>query len=261
MTSIVRSSDPYNAPGPILVLDSINEAYHVATHNDILRCNMDASPMRDFREILARLQAFRDKFEGLLASARKKAVRDRVAPGRRPTRLRELTGFGANPGNLRMFAYVPEHLPPKAPLVIALHGCTQTADEYDRGTGWSSLAERLSFAVVYIPVRCRARATCDTQPVERIGLDGCYRIVGNEECIWRFAPKSCKRRVDFQRPLLARSTCSCSPIAAAAGAASLSAASVDRGLAGLTKTAMRTARGINSCKSSSCFAVNSLFKS
>ncbi|HET9816399.1 MAG TPA: PHB depolymerase family esterase [Xanthobacteraceae bacterium] len=48
-----------------------------------------------------------------------------------------------------MFSYAPEDLPPNAPLVIALHGCTQTSDEYDRGAGWSSLADRLGFAVVY----------------------------------------------------------------------------------------------------------------
>jgi poly(hydroxyalkanoate) depolymerase family esterase len=104
--------------------------------------------MRDPREILSRLKAFRSKFEDLLASARKKAVHAQVAPGR-PPRLRELTGFGANPGNLRMFAYAPQHLRSGAPLVIALHGCTQTADEYDHGTGWSSLADSLGFAVVY----------------------------------------------------------------------------------------------------------------
>ena len=104
--------------------------------------------MRDFRQVLAHLQALQNKFERLLASARKKAARPSVATAR-PTRLRELTGFGANPGDLRMFAYAPEHLPPKAPLVIALHGCTQTIDEYDHGTGWSSLADRLGFAVVY----------------------------------------------------------------------------------------------------------------
>jgi len=104
--------------------------------------------MRDPREILSRLQSFRSKFEGLLESARRKGIRVRVAPAR-PTRLRELTGFGANPGDLRMFVYAPSHLPPKAPLVIALHGCTQTADEYDHGTGWSSLADSLGFAVVY----------------------------------------------------------------------------------------------------------------
>jgi poly(hydroxyalkanoate) depolymerase family esterase len=98
--------------------------------------------MRDFRE-------FRNKFEGLLAAARKKTALARGAPAGRPTGLRELTGFGANPGNLRMFAYAPKDLPPKAPLVIALHGCTQTAVEYDQGTGWSSLADSLGFAVVY----------------------------------------------------------------------------------------------------------------
>jgi poly(hydroxyalkanoate) depolymerase family esterase len=48
-----------------------------------------------------------------------------------------------------MFSYAPEDLPPNAPLVIALHGCTQTSDEYDHGAGWSSLADRLGFAVVY----------------------------------------------------------------------------------------------------------------
>ncbi len=104
--------------------------------------------MRSPREILSRLQAFRSKFEDLVALARKKAPRAGVAPGR-AIRLRELTGFGANPGNLRMFAYAPRHLPPEAPLVIALHGCTQTAEEYDQGTGWSSLADSLGFAVVY----------------------------------------------------------------------------------------------------------------
>jgi feruloyl esterase len=98
--------------------------------------------MRDFRE-------FRSKFEGLLAAARKNAALARRAPARRPPRLRELTGFGANSGNLRMFAYAPKDLRPKAPLVIALHGCTQTSAEYDHGTGWSSLADSLGFAVVY----------------------------------------------------------------------------------------------------------------
>jgi poly(hydroxyalkanoate) depolymerase family esterase len=106
------------------------------------------SLMRDPREILSRLQAFRSKFEGLLASTRKSSARSRVAQAR-PTRLQELTGFGANPGDLRMFAYAPRRLPSQAPLVVALHGCTQTADEYDHGTGWSSLADHLGFAVVY----------------------------------------------------------------------------------------------------------------
>jgi len=63
-------------------------------------------------------------------------------------RLVEVTGFGANPGNLRMLAHVPADLPPGAPLVVALHGCTQTAAGYDTGTGWSALADRYGFAVL-----------------------------------------------------------------------------------------------------------------
>src|SRR5437763_16335261 len=105
--------------------------------------------MRDLRHVLARLQAFRSKFERLLGSARKRAARAGVASVRSPTRLRELTGFGENPGNLRLFAYAPEHLPPKPPLVIALHGCSQTAEEYAHGSGWSSLADIHGFVVVY----------------------------------------------------------------------------------------------------------------
>jgi poly(hydroxyalkanoate) depolymerase family esterase len=104
--------------------------------------------MRDFPKILARLQAFRSKFDSLLAAARKAAPLP-GAPAGRPTRLREVSGFGTNPGNLRMFAYAPKNLAPNSPLIVALHGCTQTAADYDHGTGWSSLADSLGFAVVY----------------------------------------------------------------------------------------------------------------
>jgi feruloyl esterase len=62
--------------------------------------------------------------------------------------LQELTDFGPNPGNLRMLAFLPEDLPSGAPLVVALHGCTQTAGGYDRGTGWSALAVRHGFALL-----------------------------------------------------------------------------------------------------------------
>lgn len=57
-------------------------------------------------------------------------------------------GFGSNPGALRMLSFVPEGLPAGAPLVVVLHGCTQTAAGYDRGTGWSALARQLGFALL-----------------------------------------------------------------------------------------------------------------
>ncbi len=65
------------------------------------------------------------------------------------TRLVETTEFGANPGQLRMLAYVPPHLPPGAPLVVVLHGCQQTAAGFDHASAWSLLAERHGFALLY----------------------------------------------------------------------------------------------------------------
>jgi poly(hydroxyalkanoate) depolymerase family esterase len=69
-----------------------------------------------------------------------------MAPGRR--RLTELRDFGSNPGELRALHHVPANLPPGAPLVVVLHGCTQTAAGYDRNSGWSRLADELGFAVL-----------------------------------------------------------------------------------------------------------------
>jgi poly(hydroxyalkanoate) depolymerase family esterase len=62
--------------------------------------------------------------------------------------IQEVGGFGSNPGNLRMFAYVPATLLPKPALVVVLHGCTQTAAGYDVGSGWSALAEEYGFALL-----------------------------------------------------------------------------------------------------------------
>lgn len=56
--------------------------------------------------------------------------------------------FSPNPGNLRMFSYVPPAMRANAPLVVLLHGCGQTAAGYDVGTGWSQLAAERGFAVL-----------------------------------------------------------------------------------------------------------------
>lgn len=64
------------------------------------------------------------------------------------TVLTTLRDFGANPGNLRLRAFLPEDLPAGAPLVVVLHGCRQTATEYDLGAGWSTLAARHGFALL-----------------------------------------------------------------------------------------------------------------
>jgi feruloyl esterase len=64
------------------------------------------------------------------------------------TGLTEIVGFGSNPGALRMLVHLPEGLPPGAPLVVVLHGCTQSAAAFDRACGWSDLAGRFGFALL-----------------------------------------------------------------------------------------------------------------
>ena len=62
--------------------------------------------------------------------------------------IQEVTGFGTNPGALKMYRYVPTGLPAGRPVVVALHGCTQNAAGYGTGSGWTELADRWGFSVV-----------------------------------------------------------------------------------------------------------------
>lgn len=63
--------------------------------------------------------------------------------------LIEVQEFGDNPGELQMFTYVPEKVAESPALVVVLHGCTHTAEEMDRLTGWSRLAGQHGFILLY----------------------------------------------------------------------------------------------------------------
>jgi poly(hydroxyalkanoate) depolymerase family esterase len=79
------------------------------------------------------------------------SARMRSAPpdyGLPSTRLTETQNFGPNPGALRMFTYLPSDITAQRRLLVVLHGCTQNAESYDRGAGWSTLADRFGFALL-----------------------------------------------------------------------------------------------------------------
>lgn len=94
--------------------------------------------MRSVKDTMARLKS--------LVEQRAASPLD-IVPGR----LDEFTAFGANPGALGAYCYVPDRA---SALVVVLHGCTQTAAGYDQGAGWSKLAERFGFALLF-PEQCR----------------------------------------------------------------------------------------------------------
>ena len=62
--------------------------------------------------------------------------------------LTQVTSFGSNPGNLNMYSYRPDGLASGAPLVVAMHGCTQTANDYFTNSGWRKYADLWRFALV-----------------------------------------------------------------------------------------------------------------
>ncbi len=96
--------------------------------------------MRSISDTIARLNAANMRAGGIGAE-----------PG---GRLSQLVDFGTNPGALSGWTYVPDGAG-DMPLVVVLHGCTQNAAGYDRGSGWSALAERFGFAVL-LPEQSRS---------------------------------------------------------------------------------------------------------
>jgi len=62
--------------------------------------------------------------------------------------LTKVASFGSNPGSLDMYEYIPAGLPSGRPLVVVLHGCTQTAASME-SAGWNALADQYQFAVLY----------------------------------------------------------------------------------------------------------------
>ena len=71
------------------------------------------------------------------------------APPAAAAGLTAVASFGSNPGNLGMYEYVPVALPAQPAVVVAMHGCTQTASDYYANSGWPKFADRYGFVLVF----------------------------------------------------------------------------------------------------------------
>lgn len=87
----------------------------------------------------------------MLATATAAVSAPLVGPARpaHAATLTQVSSFGSNPGNLAMFSYRPDGLPAGSPLVVAMHGCTQTANDYYTNAGWRKYADLWHFALVF----------------------------------------------------------------------------------------------------------------
>ncbi|MDG9720983.1 PHB depolymerase family esterase [Streptomyces sp. DH24] len=63
--------------------------------------------------------------------------------------LTEVTDFGTNPSNLRMYLYVPDSVTANPAVVVAVHYCTGSGPAMYSGTEFASLADRHGYVVVY----------------------------------------------------------------------------------------------------------------
>jgi len=88
------------------------------------------------------------------------------------TALERVDDFGENPGELLMYLHRPTAFSDDLPLVVALHGCRQTAADFDDETGLMALAEEIPFLLLLpeqrernMPRRCfRWYDTNDNRP-------------------------------------------------------------------------------------------------
>lgn len=91
------------------------------------------------------LSRARDRWEQFIRAAGQTHARDAAVAA---TAFEEDPNFGSNPGNLRMFTYTPARLAADPALVVVLHGCGQTAADFNRGAGWATLADRYGFLLL-----------------------------------------------------------------------------------------------------------------
>jgi len=106
----------------------------IAAQQSMLRCNLRV-PMTSLPK--------KQRHRGIDSLARNAAGDAHLGP------LSEIRNFGSNPGRLRMFLRIPTRLSARPALIVALHGCKQTASSFDLGSGWSVLAERHGFLALF----------------------------------------------------------------------------------------------------------------
>ena len=66
--------------------------------------------------------------------------------------IRQEIEFGNNPGDLKAFVYSSsekKRAETKRPLLVALHGCSQTGNNLSSISGWSQMAKENNFVVLY----------------------------------------------------------------------------------------------------------------
>lgn len=128
--------------------------------------------MRLFRSGARRRTAARAGLLGTaFALALTGAVQVATAPAAQAASLVEVTGFGTNPGGLRMFQFVPDRLPANPAVLVVVHYCTGSAQAMYNGQQFDELATQYGYIVVY-PSTNRPGNCFDVSSREAMVRDG-----------------------------------------------------------------------------------------
>ncbi|HEX9536820.1 MAG TPA: PHB depolymerase family esterase, partial [Streptosporangiaceae bacterium] len=94
-----------------------------------------------------------------------------MAPLASAASLVQITNFGNNPGGLQMYVYVPESVKASAPILVAMHQCTQSGPAFFSGTEFASLASQYGFIVIY-PSVTRSGSCFDVSSAQALTRNG-----------------------------------------------------------------------------------------
>jgi poly(hydroxyalkanoate) depolymerase family esterase len=97
-----------------------------------------------------------------------------LAGSLRPVRaasLVEVSNFGANPGSLRMYLYVPNSVAARPAILVAAHPCGGSGPGFFSSSEFAGLADRFGFIVIY-PSATRFSNCFDVSSPETLRHDG-----------------------------------------------------------------------------------------
>ena len=133
------------------VYDAIGQPAQIHQRNascPVLNLRKTAMIKLSLGSTIAELVQARKNWDKLLPKTILGALGSKAKPASK-SKLQHIADFGANPGKLKMFKYVPKSVRAQPALVVVLHGCTQNAANYDHHSGWSVLADRGGFVLLF----------------------------------------------------------------------------------------------------------------
>ncbi|HEV2348035.1 MAG TPA: PHB depolymerase family esterase [Actinocrinis sp.] len=117
----------------------------------------------------------------LAAAPAASATTGATGPGGLPaptSTLQQVTDFGPNPTNLKMYLYVPQHVHPHPAVIVALHYCGGSGPAFFGGTEYASLADQYGFIVIYPSVTRTSLVCFDVSTPGALTHDGNSDPVG-----------------------------------------------------------------------------------